>query len=136
MQKHGYKSIAPGELKEKLDRGENMVLLDVREPWEFTLADCPEGRTPGTRPSSRSRDTALPLQSPFAKIFQPLRDPCSHPRQLYGIGLWSRRSRVLAPSVTPHGVPQGRSLPHEIKLFRHELRLRPLGEGDSIRPEQ
>ncbi len=38
MQEHGYKSITPGELKEKLDRGENMVLLDVREPWEFTLA--------------------------------------------------------------------------------------------------
>ena len=41
MKEHGYKSITPGELKEKLNRGENMVLLDVREPWEFTLADCP-----------------------------------------------------------------------------------------------
>jgi len=38
LQEHGYKSIAPGELRKKLDRGENMVLLDVREPWEFTLA--------------------------------------------------------------------------------------------------
>ena len=38
MQEHGYKSITPGELKEKLNRGENLVLLDVREPWEFALA--------------------------------------------------------------------------------------------------
>ena len=45
--------------------------------------------------------TALPLQPAFAKIFQCPQDPCSHPRRLYGIGLWSRRSRVRAPSVTP-----------------------------------
>jgi rhodanese-related sulfurtransferase len=34
----GYKGITPRELKERLDRGEDPVLLDVREPWEFTLA--------------------------------------------------------------------------------------------------
>lgn len=33
-----YKSIKPEELKGKLDRGESLVLLDVREPWEFSLA--------------------------------------------------------------------------------------------------
>jgi rhodanese-related sulfurtransferase len=38
LQEPGYKSITPGELKEKLDRGEEPVLLDVREPWEFALA--------------------------------------------------------------------------------------------------
>jgi rhodanese-related sulfurtransferase len=32
------KSITPGELKGKLERGEKPVLLDVREPWEFALA--------------------------------------------------------------------------------------------------
>jgi rhodanese-related sulfurtransferase len=45
LQEHGYKSITPVELKERLNRGENMVLLDVREPWEFTLAHSrPEGQ--------------------------------------------------------------------------------------------
>ena len=34
----GYKSITPRELKERLDGGEDPVLLDVREPWEFALA--------------------------------------------------------------------------------------------------
>lgn len=34
----GYESITPRELKERLDRGEAPVLLDVREPWEFALA--------------------------------------------------------------------------------------------------
>ena len=33
-----YKSITPGELKERLDRREDLVLLDVREPWEVALA--------------------------------------------------------------------------------------------------
>ena len=27
--------ITPEEVKTKLDQGENFVLLDVREPWEF-----------------------------------------------------------------------------------------------------
>ena len=38
MQEPDYKNVTPGELKEKLDRGERPVLLDVREPWEFELA--------------------------------------------------------------------------------------------------
>lgn len=38
MQEPGYKNVTPRELKEKLDRGEVPVLLDVREPWEFSLA--------------------------------------------------------------------------------------------------
>ncbi len=38
MQEPAYKSIMPGELKGKLERGEEPVLLDVREPWEFALA--------------------------------------------------------------------------------------------------
>jgi guanylate kinase len=38
---HGpdYKNVTPRELKEKLSQGEELVLLDVREPWEFYLAD-------------------------------------------------------------------------------------------------
>ncbi len=38
MQEPDYKNVAPRELKEKLDRGEEPILLDVREPWEFSLA--------------------------------------------------------------------------------------------------
>ncbi len=33
-----YESITPLELKERLQAGDRPVLLDVREPWEFTLA--------------------------------------------------------------------------------------------------
>ena len=39
-----YESISPGELKGRLDAGEEPVLLDVREPWEFELARI-EGST-------------------------------------------------------------------------------------------
>ena len=38
MHEPGYKSITPRELKEKLTKGEEPVLLDIREPWEFALA--------------------------------------------------------------------------------------------------
>ena len=38
MQGSVYKSITPGELKRKLEGDERLVLLDVREPWEFALA--------------------------------------------------------------------------------------------------
>lgn len=31
-------TITPRELKERLDKGDKLVLLDVREPWEYTLA--------------------------------------------------------------------------------------------------
>ena len=31
-------SITPSELKERLDGGEHLELLDVREPWEYELA--------------------------------------------------------------------------------------------------
>ena len=31
-------TITPRELKEQLDKGNKPVLLDVREPWEYSLA--------------------------------------------------------------------------------------------------
>jgi hypothetical protein len=36
-----YESIAPRELKERLDAGDRCELLDVREPWEFDLTPSP-----------------------------------------------------------------------------------------------
>ena len=45
MREPDYKNVTPRELKEKLDRGEEPLLLDVREPWEFSLA-----RLDGSRP--------------------------------------------------------------------------------------
>jgi rhodanese-related sulfurtransferase len=39
-----YENISPRDLKRKLEAGEEPVLLDVREPWEFELARI-EGST-------------------------------------------------------------------------------------------
>jgi adenylyltransferase/sulfurtransferase len=33
-----HESITPERLRERLDAGDRLVLLDVREPWEFELA--------------------------------------------------------------------------------------------------
>ena len=44
MERHDYENISAPELKRRLDAGEEPVLLDVREPWEFELARL-EGST-------------------------------------------------------------------------------------------
>jgi adenylyltransferase/sulfurtransferase len=36
--------ITPRELKEKIDRGDDMQLVDVREEWEWRIARIPGGR--------------------------------------------------------------------------------------------
>jgi rhodanese-related sulfurtransferase len=33
--------IAPAELKQRLDAGEHLCVLDVREPWEVAIAHLP-----------------------------------------------------------------------------------------------
>lgn len=38
MREPGYQNITPQELKDRLERGEHLELLDVREPWEFATA--------------------------------------------------------------------------------------------------
>ena len=35
---NSVKQLQPLELKNKLDNGEDIFLLDVREPWEYSLA--------------------------------------------------------------------------------------------------
>ena len=38
MEGSGYENITASGLKARLDAGDRLVLLDVREPWEFDLA--------------------------------------------------------------------------------------------------
>lgn len=50
-------TITPKELKARIDKGDNLVLLDVREPWENSLAKL-EGSVLvplGTLPQSLSK---------------------------------------------------------------------------------
>ena len=62
------------EVKEKLDRGDNFVLIDVREPHEYQICNIPAAKliplgevaqAPGrTRSRGRHRD---PLQERYAQ---------------------------------------------------------------------
>ncbi len=36
--------IAPAELKQSLDRGDKILLLDVREPWEYNIAHIADSK--------------------------------------------------------------------------------------------
>ena len=38
----GVQEITPLELKERLERGDSLVLVDVREPHEYGVVDLPE----------------------------------------------------------------------------------------------
>jgi len=44
LQEPDYKNVTPRELRGKLDRGEEPILLDVREPWEFSIASIEGSR--------------------------------------------------------------------------------------------
>ena len=36
--------LTPAELKQRLDRGEKLLLVDVREPWEFDVCRIAEAK--------------------------------------------------------------------------------------------
>ena len=55
--------ITPEEVRDKLDRGENFTLLDVREPWEFQSASMDGAKL---IPMGRSR--RVPIRSWILKI--------------------------------------------------------------------
>ena len=40
----GFKTIGPGELHERIRRGDDLLLIDVREPEEFEVARIPGAR--------------------------------------------------------------------------------------------
>ncbi len=42
LQAPGFPEITPIELKDRLERKDRLVLLDVREPHEYAIADLPE----------------------------------------------------------------------------------------------
>ena len=39
------KEVAARDLKDRLDRGETVVLLDVRQPWEYAYGHVPGSRS-------------------------------------------------------------------------------------------
>lgn len=57
--------IAPAELKQTLDRGDKIVLVDVREPWEYDLSRIvgaklvPMGSVPSNLQSLDSGDPVV-----------------------------------------------------------------------------
>ncbi len=42
MTDHGMPSISPSDLSARLDAGDQIVLVDVREPYERDIADLPD----------------------------------------------------------------------------------------------
>jgi rhodanese-related sulfurtransferase len=57
--------IAPSELKQILDRGERILLIDVREPWEYNISNIagskliPMGSVPANLQALDSEDPVV-----------------------------------------------------------------------------
>lgn len=81
--------ISPQELKARQARGEKIVLLDVREPWEHAAAHIDDSRlipmqtVPGQLPAI----TALAVENVLAVL-------CHHGVRSLNVALWLRQQGV------------------------------------------
>lgn len=91
--------IQPSELKAKLDNKENVVLLDVRESWEFDLA-----KIPGSVLAAQELITEMIDRQQFD---QPIVTICHH-----GV-----RSRSAAAWLRARGFKDVRSLTGGVELW-------------------
>lgn len=85
--------ITPEELKQKLDRGEQLVVLDVREPWEYDTAHL-------------DGSTLIPMDQVPARVNQEL-DPEDHIVVLCHHGI---RSANVAACMLQQGFERVQSL--------------------------
>jgi rhodanese-related sulfurtransferase len=78
--------IAPAELKQSLDRGEKIVLIDVREPWEFDISHIGGAKLipMGSIPSNLQ---ALDLEEPVVCY-------CHHGMRSLDVTVWLRAQGV------------------------------------------
>jgi rhodanese-related sulfurtransferase len=88
--------ITPAEAKQRLDRGENLVLIDVREPWEFEICRIQRAKLipMGTVPAN--------LQ--FLDVDEDVICYCHHGVRSMDVAVWLRgqgveRARSLAGGI-------------------------------------
>jgi len=95
--------ITPAELKKKLDAGEKLLLIDVREPWEYETC-----RIEGAR--------LLPMQTIPANlqtldVEEPVICYCHHGMRSLDVAMWLQKQ----------GVDSARSLSGGIEKWSAEI---------------
>ena len=81
--------ISPQDLRERINRGESIVILDVREPLEFQLSRI-DGAVPipmGSVPGELQRIEALSDQGDLAVL-------CHHGVRSLNVVLWLRQQGI------------------------------------------
>lgn len=81
--------IAPREVKRRLDAGEALLLLDVREPLEYAICSIPEGQLiPMNTIPGRLREIEERAQSGLIVVF------CHHGTRSLSVACWLREQGV------------------------------------------
>ena len=89
--------ITPADVKARLARGEKLVLIDVREPWEFETAQIPNS-------------TLIPMGDVPSRAFteldedQPIAVLCHHGNRSLSVANWLRQQGFAKAQSVSGGI--------------------------------
>ncbi len=95
--------ITPAELKQKLDAGEKLVLIDVREPWEHEICRIDGARLLPMR--------MIPANLQSLDVDEPVICYCHHGMRSLDVTVWLQKQ----------GVESARSLAGGIERWSTEI---------------
>ena len=118
--------ITPAEVKQRLDRGEKLVLIDVREPWEFSLCRIegakliPMGTVPANLQALDTDDEIVVY--------------CHHGVRSLDVTVWLRGQGVEGAKSLAGGIERGVSVTAETSFPEATRRLWLTGIGRAREP--
>lgn len=88
--------ITPAEMRERLDRGENFLLVDVREPWEYELC-----RIDGAKPIPMG---SIPENLQALDVDEDVVCYCHHGMRSLDVAVWLRGQGVQRAKSLAGGI--------------------------------
>jgi adenylyltransferase/sulfurtransferase len=88
--------ITPAELKRKLDAGEKLLLIDVREPWEHQTCRIEGARLIPMR--------NIPASLPSLDVEEPVICYCHHGMRSLDVAVWLQKQGVESARSLAGGI--------------------------------
>ena len=88
--------LTPAELKQRLDRGEKVLLVDVREPWEFEVC-----RIAGAKLIPMSQ---IPASLQSLDVDEEVICYCHHGMRSLDVAVWLRNQGVAGAKSLAGGI--------------------------------
>jgi rhodanese-related sulfurtransferase len=88
--------ITPAELKKKLDAGEKLLLVDVREPWEHQTCRIEGARLIPMR--------TVPANLQSLDVEEPVICYCHHGMRSLDVAVWLQKQGVLSARPLSGGI--------------------------------